>query len=289
MSRAAAATATVDIQSAMITPREFEYRPDDFLAIAQLLEERTGIHLPPHKDQLVYSRLAKRLRALGLPTFAAYRAYLAEPEGGGELMRMVNALTTNLTRFFREPHHFAHLKAHLADLVGRKSSSRRLRLWSAGCSTGPEPYSLALVLRDVVPDLAKWDAKILATDIDTDVLSLAEAGRYARDAIADVPGPYQRYFTGLGTDEVEVAAKIRGLVTFKPLNLIGPWPFKGPFDAIFCRNVAIYFAPETQTQLFARFRDMLTEDGYLYIGHSETLPQLSDRLELVGQTIYRRC
>lgn len=289
MSRSAAAAASLEEASSAIAAREFEYRPEDFAAIAQLLEERTGIHLPPHKDQLVYSRLAKRLRALGLPSFSTYRAYIAGPEGGGELLRMVNALTTNLTRFFREPHHFAHLRTQLAGLVDRTSHARRLRLWSAGCSTGPEPYSLALVLRDVVPDLAKWDAKILATDIDTDVLTLAATGRYPRDSIADVPAPHQRFFAAVGTDEVEVAPEIRALVTFKSLNLVGPWPFKGPFDAIFCRNVAIYFAPETQTQLFVRFGDMLTADGYLYIGHSETLSQLSDRLELVGQTIYRRC
>lgn len=266
--------------------REFDYKPEDFRAIADLLEARTGIHLPAHKDQLVYSRLAKRLRALGLDSFKDYRAVLDSADGGAEVLRMVNALTTNLTRFFREGHHFTHLAKHLSNLAATRSN-RRLRVWSAGCSTGPEAWSIGLTLISSVPDISRWDAKILATDIDTDVLSVARAGRYDEDDVSDVPQPYRKYMTALGQGEYELNADVRKLISFKPLNLIGPWPFNGPFDAIFCRNVAIYFTQETQTKLFTRFGEVLAPDGFLYIGHSETLTQLSSRFELVGQTVYR--
>jgi chemotaxis protein methyltransferase CheR len=266
--------------------REFAYGPEDFRAIAALLESKAGIHLPAHKDQLVYSRLAKRLRALGLTSFAAYRAGLDGPDGGAEVVRMVNALTTNLTRFFREAHHFAHLHGHLARLAAARPK-RRVRLWSAGCSTGPEAWSMALTLAGAAPDLARLDARILATDIDTDALAVAREGRYAEDDLADLPARHRARLVEAGPGALAPSAELRELVRFKPLNLIGPWPFRGPFDAIFCRNVAIYFAPQTQTRLFSRMRDVLAPDGFLYIGHSETLPQLADRFEFVGRTIYR--
>lgn len=267
------------------TAREFDYRLEDFQAIAKLLEERTGIHLPAHKDQLVYSRLAKRLRALNITSFSEYRALLSSAQGGPELLRMVNALTTNLTRFFREAHHFEHLRKSLGTLA--QGGPRRLRIWSAGCSTGPEPYSIALTLAAAIPEIGRWDAKILATDIDTDVLSTAEQGRYPVDDIDEMPQEYMRYLRDAGGGKIEIVPEIRRLITFKPLNLIGPWPFKGPFDCIFCRNVAIYFTAETQAQMFARMHDVLSPSGHLYIGHSETLTQLASRFELVGQTIYR--
>lgn len=286
MSRAGNARARSADAAPTGLPREFGYSQEDFRAIADLLEARTGIHLPPHKDQLVYSRLAKRLRALRLDSFAAYRALLDAPDGGAELLRMVNALTTNLTRFFREPHHFHHLGRHLAQLAASRSS-RRLRLWSAGCSTGPEAWSMALTLDSVLTERGRWDAKILATDIDTDVLAVARQGRYDAEEVEDVPSQFRQHLQPTAEGEFDLSPQIKSLITFKPLNLIGPWPFSGPFDAIFCRNVAIYFTQDTQTRLFSRFGDVLAPDGFLYIGHSETLTQLSDRFELVGQTIYR--
>jgi chemotaxis protein methyltransferase CheR len=265
--------------------REFEYAPVDFTEIAALLEKRTGIHLPPHKDQLFYSRLAKRLRALGLTSFAAYRAYLDGPEGGPEVMRMVNALTTNLTRFFREPHHFEHLGAELRRIAA--TGQRRLRIWSAGCSTGPEPYTLAMTVLSAIPDIDRWDARILATDIDTDVLQVASEGRYDADMLEQIPPAMRRHVSTLADGDIEMSREMKSLIAFKPLNLVGQWPMKGPFDAIFCRNVAIYFTPETQNGVFARMHGLVGKGGHLYIGHSETLSPLADRFELIGQTIYR--
>lgn len=267
-------------------PREFAYGREDFDMIARLLEERAGIHLPSHKEQLVYARLAKRLRALGLASFRAYRDLLAAPEGAGELLLMVNALTTNLTRFFREPHHFEHLAVALKARIALRGS-RRLRLWSAGCSTGQEPYSMAMTLVSVVPEQERTDTRILATDIDTDVLAIARAGRYLASDAGRLAAEHRHHLRDVDSGHVEVSSTLRELVRFKPLNLVGPWPMRGSFDAIFCRNVAIYFRHETQASLFARFRDLLAPDGFLYIGHSETLHFDACGLELVGQTIYR--
>jgi chemotaxis protein methyltransferase CheR len=264
--------------------REFAFGVDDFAALARFVEERTGIHLGAHKDELVYARLAKRLRALGLASFRDYRELIEGPDGGPEILRMVNALTTNLTRFFREPHHFDHLTATLAETAA--GEPRRVRVWSAGCSTGQEAYSLALALADLALRPG-WDVRVLATDIDTDVLAVARGARYAAAEAADIPLVHRPRLVETGAGAVEIGRRTRDLVTFKALNLIGPWPFKGPFDAIFCRNVAIYFAPPTRAALFARFRDMLQSGGHLYLGHSESLGAAEARFECVAPTVYR--
>jgi chemotaxis protein methyltransferase CheR len=268
-------------------PREFRYDVADFQAIAQLLEERTGIHLAAHKEQLVYARLAKRLRPLGFTSFRAYRDYVTSREGAHELLRMVNALTTNLTRFFREPHHFEHLRRSLSALAACPPPLRRLRFWSAGCSTGQEAYSIALTLVETMPDIDRWDARILATDIDTDVLAIARRGRYAMADADGLDGTRRSYFCEVESGDIEVLPRLRSYISFKPLNLVGPWPLKGPFDAIFCRNVAIYFRGETQSKLFARFRDVLAPNGFLYVGHSESIDAAACGFQLVGQTTYR--
>jgi chemotaxis protein methyltransferase CheR len=280
-----AALARVEAPPAPATPaRDLDFTTADFAAIAKLLEARAGIHLAPHKEHLVYSRLARRLRGLGLTRFRDYRELIERDETGAETMRMVNALTTNLTRFFRESHHFDHLAEKLRGIA--RGGRRRLRLWSAGCSTGPEAYSMALTLAAAIPDVATWDARILASDIDTDVVATAAAGRYDASDLSDIPAAHHGRFAAIGIGEIEIAPEIRRLVAFKPLNLIGAWPMKGRFDAIFCRNVAIYFSPETQATLFDRLHGQLAPDGHLYIGHSETLSR-PDRFELVGQTTYR--
>jgi len=193
-----------------------------------------------------------------------------------------------VTRFYREPHHFVHLRDEvLRPAIPHLKAGGRMRLWSAACSSGQEAYSMALTVLSVLPDAPRFDIKILATDIDTDVLTVAREGRYAVEALADLPHEYRRFARDRGDGDLEIAPEVRGLVHFKPLNLVGPWPMKGPFDAIFCRNVAIYFTQPTQTRLFSRFHELIGADGILYIGHSETLNQLSDRFELIGQTIYR--
>ncbi len=264
---------------------------DEFAFLADLVHRRAGIALGPQKRELVRSRLSKRVRQLGLAGFADYCSLVGGPEGAEELGRALNAITTNLTRFFREPHHFDHLRALLPRLAeAKQDGERRLRLWSAGCSTGEEPYSMAMVLLEALGNLRGWDARILATDIDTDVLARARIGRYSAEAAANLPDRYRSRHVRKGPGgQVEMLPELKALIAFKALNLVvGRWPMKRPFDAIFCRNVVIYFDRPTQKRLFDQLADALEPGGHLYIGHSETLSGISDRFELVGQTIYRR-
>jgi len=270
---------------------EFTLDDDDFNTIAKFVKTQTGIVLSQAKRDLVYSRLVRRLRALHLDSFAAYCRYLEGPQGEDEHGSLINAITTNLTGFFREAHHFAHLAdSTLKPLIQtRQNLNRRLRVWSAACSTGEEPHSIAMVLRSVLPETGSWDARVLATDIDTDVLARAKTGRYPADAVAPVPAALKsRFVTSESGGNVLIDPKVRSLITFKQLNLLHDWPMSGPFDAIFCRNVVIYFDKQEKLVLFDRLADMLQPDGWLYIGHSENLLGISDRFQLVGRTIYRR-
>jgi chemotaxis protein methyltransferase CheR len=270
--------------------REFPLEEADFRRIARLVKERAGIVLGERKLDLVYGRLVRRLRALRLDSFAAYCALLEGPHGEGEVTPMVNAITTNLTSFFREPHHFDHLaRTVLQPLVRQPHKGRRIRIWSAGCSSGEEPYSVAMMLRSTIPVIAGWDARILATDIDTEMIERATSGRYdARGAVA-MPAAFRAKFVEDGAPgEIRIADEIRRLVSFKPLNLLGHWPMRGPFDAIFCRNVVIYFDKAQQSRLFDRIADLLADDGWLYIGHSESLLGVTDRFVAAGRTTYRK-
>ncbi len=270
--------------------RQFVLTGDDFHAIAGRVHAATGIVLGEAKRDLVYGRLARRLRALGCTSFAAYVAYLDGPDGEAEQAALVNAITTNLTGFFREPHHFEALQQHILPALTRRAApGRRLRIWSAGCSSGEEPYSIALTLLQAIPDLARWDALILATDIDTNMIAAGEAGLYdAGKAAAIPPALRQRYVQPAGEEQVEMAAALKALIRFKPLNLQETWPMRGPFDAVFCRNVVIYFDRATQRRLFDRFAELLRPDGWLFIGHSESLFGISDRFHHQGRTIYRK-
>jgi len=272
-------------------PRDFTLRERDFRKIARLVKERAGISLSDSKRDLVYSRLSRRLRALGIVNFSDYCRLLEGEEGEAESRMMVNAITTNLTGFFREPHHFEALgKEVLPGIVAAKpTSDRRLRIWSAGCSSGEEPYSIAITLCDAIKDLARWDAKILATDIDSDMIATGMAGKYELERAETIPARLRHDFL-LSVDDrtVEMSAGLRSLLVFKQLNLLDPWPMRRAFDIIFCRNVVIYFDKPTQRALFDRFADMLAPEGWLFIGHSETLSTVSDRYRLVGRTIYRR-
>lgn len=262
----------------------------DFTAIARRVRQASGIALGPTKRDLVYGRLRRRLRALRLTSFADYLALVDGPDGAAERVRMVNAITTNLTGFFREPHHFDHLAREvLPALRGAGGRGRRLRIWSAGCSSGEEPYSIAMTLRAAVPDLAQWDARILATDIDTDMVAHGEAGVYEAGRTAAIPPELRGNAFALRADgRAEMDAALRGLIVFRPLNLLGAWPMRGPFDAIFCRNVVIYFDKPTQRTLFDRFAELLAPRGHLYIGHSESLFRVSERFVHLGRTVYRK-
>jgi chemotaxis protein methyltransferase CheR len=271
---------------------EFKFTNADFAFIAGMIGQHTGIMLGSHKRNLVYGRLARRLRALDLQDFGEYCDLLKGPEGAAEVGLLVNAITTNMTSFFREAHHFDHLRDFLAKrMTERRGGARsRLRIWSAGCSSGEEPYSIAMTMREACNDhLPGWDAKILATDIDTSVLATAETGIYPEDRITPVPPAYRARYIAPGPGRaIAVADSLRSLISFKQLNLLEDWPMSGPFDVIFCRNVVIYFDKPTQRRLFDRFADMLAEGGLLYVGHSESLFRVCDRFAAAGRTIYRK-
>lgn len=271
--------------------REFLFTDSDFAFLSRLAYEHTGIKLGDNKRQMVYGRLARRIRELGLGSFRDY-CIQVEQNPQQELGELVNAITTNLTAFFRENHHFEHLAGTaLPDILVRNAATRRLRVWSAGCSTGEEPYSIAMVLAETA-GLAGWDARILATDIDTNVVAKASAGEYAEDRVRNIEAQRLRRWlrrgTGANAGKYRVAEALAGMIAFRQLNLLGEWPMRGPFDIIFCRNVVIYFDKETQRRLFARYADMLAPQGYLYIGHSETLFKISDRFHPLGGTVYQK-
>jgi chemotaxis protein methyltransferase CheR len=277
--------------AAPIAAGEFGFDRSDFAFIATALHEDAGIHLPASKANLVYSRLAKRLRALGLESFRDYCDLVGSEEGADERTQMIAALTTNVTRFFREPHHFDHLRRKVIEPVAVEvKQGRRLRIWSAGCSSGQEPYSIALTLLSVLPEARGHDVKILATDINPIVLETARKGLYPAEEVVSVPADLRKSWmepTGIGTLRLDEAA--RGLVSFRPLNLIGSWPMKGPFDAVFCRNVVIYFDEKTQMRLLTRISSLLKPGGHLYLGHSERMVGPAEALfRLEGTTTYRK-
>jgi chemotaxis protein methyltransferase CheR len=283
------------LREALSAPRvrEFAFGNEDFEALRKLVKELTGINLSDQKRELVYGRLARRLRALHLRSFADYRDLLAS-DGGKEIAEFCNAITTNLTSFFRESHHFDYLREQvLLPRLNDRSASRRLRIWSAGCSTGEEPYSLAMTILESIPDLRTWDIKILATDLDSDVLSRARRGVYAADRVRNLGAQrLTRFFVerrGRDGPCYEVAPDLVSLITFKQLNLMHPLPMKGPLDAIFCRNVVIYFDKDTQRELFARVAHLQRPGNLLFLGHSESLFKVSESYSPIGKTIYRRC
>ncbi len=268
--------------------REFEFHPKDFHFIAGMVMEKTGIVLADHKMDMVYARIARRLRTLGLGSFREYCALLESECGKEEIGNFVNAITTNLTSFFRESHHFIHLRDDvLKPLLKSPPADRKLRLWSAACSSGAEPYSMAMTCCEAIPDITKWDIKILATDIDTGMLAKASAGEYPASEAQSIPAPFQKYIDH-ASGKIQMAEKIRSLITFKQMNLMDNFPFKGGFDAVFCRNVVIYFNKDTQRTLFEKIALKMKPNGWLYIGHSENLHGISDRFQLQGRTLYRR-
>jgi chemotaxis protein methyltransferase CheR len=268
------------------------YGAKDFRAISDIAYREAGIVLPEGKAMLVYSRLAPLVRDSGCATFAAYVLRISEVDE--ERQKAICALTTNHTFFYRESHHFDHFRDTLRpDLVRRLEAGGAVRMWSAGCSSGEETWSLAMTLlgpdRSAGLALARRDVRILASDIATHALNKATAARYRAEDLKPVPEPLRRAWTTTSGDACEIAPEVRALARFRTLNLLGEWPMQGQFDVIFCRNVMIYFDTPTKERLVGRFANALRGDGTLYVGHSErvTGPAL-DHLVPMGPTVYRR-
>jgi chemotaxis protein methyltransferase CheR len=270
----------------------------EFRLFRELVFRKSGITLNDSKKQLVASRLARRLRALGLTAYRDYYEHVIHRDPDGEELReMLNAITTNKTDFFREKHHFEFMRTTFFPQCverARQTGQNRLRIWSAGCSTGEEPYTLAITLLTHFPaPPGQWTFELIATDLDTNVLERARQGIYPEETVAPVPPDLvQRFFrrgTGANEGKVRVSSALSEMITFRQLNFVEqPWPVQGPFDLILCRNVMIYFNQETQRQLVDGFAGLLREDGYLFIGHSETLNGTNHLFEPLRGTMYRR-
>ena len=268
--------------------REFVFNPEDFERIRLLIRSRVGIALSDKKRDLVYSRIARRLRILGLRNFSDYLDYLAQEQS--EMQDFINALTTNLTSFFREAHHFDFLADQMrqTDALGRTG---RFTLWSSACSTGEEAYSIAMT---AIETFGSWTppVKILATDVDTQVLAQAQQGIYGLERIEKLDTQRLKAFFLKGKGDrqgsVKVRPEVQALVSFQPLNLLAPsWHLRGPFDAIFCRNVMIYFDKPTQYSVLEKFHPLLNESGLLYAGHSESFQHAANLFKSKGKTIYQ--
>ncbi|WP_280553131.1 CheR family methyltransferase [Halomonas sp. 25-S5] len=266
--------------------RDLELTASDFSRIRQLIYQRSGIVLAEHKREMVYSRLAKRLRHHGLTRFADYLGRLERQPDAREWEAFTNALTTNLTAFFREAHHFPLLADHVRTRPGR------VRIWCAAASTGEEPYSIAMTLMEAMGQRAS-QAEVVATDIDTDALTRARAGIYPLEQVYKLEeSRVKRFFQrgkGPHQDFARIRPEVAEMVDFQSLNLLAPqWPVAGPFDAIFCRNTMIYFDKTTQSRILERFAPLLKPDGLLFAGHSESFSYITEAFQLRGQTVYTR-
>jgi len=267
--------------------KEFPMADEDFKRLAAIAYDISGIVLGDHKKELVYSRISRRIRKLGLSNFSQYCHHL-EYNKATEVNEFVNSITTNLTSFFRESHHFEYLAKEIVPHWKAQGKTKPIRIWSSACSSGPEPYSIAITLQKnmLVKD---YNIKILATDLDSDVLKKGREGVYPLSDIEQLPRDYLSCFqrneaTGMGM----VKQDLKDMIQFNRLNLLGPWPMKVKFDVIFCRNVVIYFNKETQKELFERLADQLEDGGHLFIGHSESLHGMTTRFVSKGRTIYQK-
>lgn len=273
--------------------REFDFTQADFESLRTLVKEQSGITLGEAKRELVYGRVSRRLRALGLSAFADYRRVLAGPEGQDEMIEFINAVTTNLTSFFRESHHFDFLRdEYLKQKVADARGSRRLRIWCSAASTGEEPYSIAISVAEAIPDWERWDIRVLATDLDTNVLQTCVNGVYGEDRVHGMQkSRLDRFFDAVGDRgrrQYKVKPELAKMISFRQLNLMHPLPMKGPIDVVFCRNVIIYFDKDTQRALFSRIAPLQRPGDVLILGHSESLLKVSDAWTLMGKTIYRK-
>lgn len=265
--------------------REFSFSSTDFERVRKLIYQHAGISLSPVKQDMVYSRLARRLRATGMKSFAEYLDML-ERGNDEEWERFVNSLTTNLTSFFREPHHFPIFAQHLKKIVGR----RPIRVWCSAASTGEEPYSIAMTAIEALGSQAS-QVSIMASDLDTNVLATAERGVYPIERVEKLPPERLRRFflkgTGSQAGMVAVRPELKRMIEFHRINLLEPnWPVRGPLDVIFCRNVMIYFDKPTQYKILSRFAPMLQDDGLMFAGHSESFLHAADIFRSLGKTVY---
>jgi chemotaxis protein methyltransferase CheR len=273
--------------------REFPFTYEDFDYLRNIVNGRTRIVVADKKIDMFYSRLVRRLRVLGLKDFAQYCDLLKSEKGGVEVVELVNAITTNLTSFFRENHHFEFLSETLIpELIDSETTGRKLRIWSAGCSTGEEPYSIAMSVCESALGAEGWDIEILATDIDSNVLNHAAEGVYGMDRLENIPRQrLKRWFLkgkGGRVGKARIKPEVHKLIEFAQLNLNSSWSLPQAVDVVFCRNVIIYFDKHFKRILIDRIAENLKLGGYLFIGHSESIFRVSDRFELVGNTIYRK-
>ncbi len=268
---------------------------EEFATISKLVYEHCRINLHEGKRELVRARLAKRLRKLGIKTFREYIDFALNDESGQEFTNLIDSLSTNLTSFFRENQHFEYLKDVFYPMIMKRKVAQddcRIRAWSAGCSSGEEPYTIAITLQEAIAGQGSWDVKVLATDISTRMLEKAKCGIYEKKRVDPVsPQQKTKYLSQTKIDgevHYEVGDALRKTVVFGHLNLMEPWPIKPPIDFIFCRNVMIYFDKQTQEKLVDRFWEMLGHDGILFTGHSESLTGIKHRFKYVQPTIYRK-
>jgi chemotaxis protein methyltransferase CheR len=267
---------------------EFELKEREFEKIASIVYDHCRLNLRGGKKPLVEARLAKRLRALGMGTYKDYLALVEADEE--ELGMMITSLTTNHTKFFREPEHFEFLqKSFFPEVL--EIGIRTLRIWSAGCSSGEEPYSIAIEMRESLPDIGRMDALVLATDISRKALRQASEGVYTVESVKNVPAALRnKYFSksSAGGELLEVKPVIKNLVRCRHLNLMDPWPMKKGFNIVFCRNVMIYFDKVTQQGLVGRFQRVIRPGGVLIVGHCESLAGMGQGFRCVSPTIYQK-
>jgi chemotaxis protein methyltransferase CheR len=261
---------------------------NQFQEISRIIYQQCGISLKSGKEALVRARLMKRLRALQIRSVKEYMDLISSEKGRTEIGTLIDVMTTNKTSFFRESAHFDYL----ADEILPRIDQRRLRFWSAACSSGEEPYTLAMVLREAIPAIDQKDILILSTDISAEMLETARTGIYANDRMAGIPRALvQKYFervTGGTEQHYRVRPALRKLIRLAPLNLMQPWPMKGPFNVIFCRNVMIYFDRPTQQRLVNRFWELLEPGGFLFVGHSEGLSGIRHDFQYMKPAIYKK-
>lgn len=270
----------------------YAFSDREFKLISDRIQKLCGIHLPYSKRMFVYSRLSKRLRALGLDSFGAYCELLEGRQAEEELPYAIGALTTNFSRFFREPHHFDHLRSMVVPKVfTKKNTSRPIRFWSAGCATGEEAYSIAMTVFESVPNIQNFDFQILATDIDPVMIAKSEQAIYDVRELDSIPETIHGRTTVKNVNDQEgfgIDPAIKALVSFRKHNLIGEWGIDGPFDVIFCRNVMSHFDPSDQRETVDRMASLLAENGFLYTGHSENICRLTATVSPVGSTVYAK-
>jgi chemotaxis protein methyltransferase CheR len=272
----------------------YELKNSDFEKISKLIYEQCGINLHDGKKELVKARLGKRLRAGNYNSFSDYCHYVTTSEGTDELIAMIDSISTNLTSFFREESHFVRLRLIISSILEKdncRGYKNRFKIWSAGCSTGEEPYTLAITVKEAVGQKS-FEAMILATDISTKVLRMAEAGIYPHEKIKNIATPILKKYFQIGTGQSEghyrVKNELKSMIDFQRFNLMHKFPAQSQFDIVFCRNVMIYFDKQTQGVLVNKFYDSLNKGGYFFVGHSESLTGLNHQFNYIEPSVYQK-